>query len=71
MARHSLGRWLNEADASLRTIMDTLGHAGIHSSARYQSTDIEVTQRSGRFVLPPLPARKRNQSTPAAATFAL
>ena len=42
MARHSLGRWLNEAGASLRTIMDTLGHADIHSSARYQSTDIEV-----------------------------
>jgi len=42
MACHSLWRWLNRARARIRTIMDTLGHADIRSSARYhRSTEIE------------------------------
>lgn len=48
MARHSLGKWLNEDGASLRTIMDTLHHKDVKSSARYQSTDIEVIRATGR-----------------------
>lgn len=48
MARHSLGKWLNEECASLRTIMDTLHHKDVKSSARYQSTDIEVIRQTGR-----------------------
>lgn len=48
MARHSLGRWLNEDGASLRTIMDTLHHRDPKSSIRYQSTDIEVVRQTGR-----------------------
>jgi integrase len=42
MARHSVGKWLNEGGASLRSIMDTLDHLDIQSSARYQSTEVEV-----------------------------
>lgn len=42
MARHSLGKWLNESGASLRTIMDQLDHTSPDSSIRYQSTDLEV-----------------------------
>jgi integrase len=48
MARHSVGKWLNEEGASLRTIMDTLDHADPKSSVRYQSTDIEVIRATGR-----------------------
>ena len=42
MARHSLGKWLNESGASLRTIMDQLDHLSPASSVRYQSTDQDV-----------------------------
>lgn len=42
MARHSLGTWLAEDGAALRVIMDTLGHADVHSSMRYQGPDIEA-----------------------------
>jgi integrase len=42
MARHSRGRWLNEAGAGLRTIMDALGHDDPKSSIRYQSADVEM-----------------------------
>lgn len=48
MARHSLGKWLNENGASLRQIMDTLHHADPKSSIRYQSTDIEIIRAAGR-----------------------
>jgi integrase len=48
MARHSLGKWLNEDGSSLRQIMDTLQHKDPKSSIRYQSTDIEVIRQSGR-----------------------
>jgi len=50
MARHSLGRWLNEEGASLRHIMDALDHADPKSSIRYQSTDLEVLREAGRKV---------------------
>lgn len=48
MARHSLGKWLNEDGASLRLIMDALDHADPESSIRYQSTDVEVIRRAGQ-----------------------
>lgn len=44
MARHSLGTWLNEDGAGLRTIMETLGHADVHSSIRYQGASVEVVR---------------------------
>jgi hypothetical protein len=44
MARHSLGTWLNEDGAGLRTIMEALGHADVHSSIRYQSADVEIVR---------------------------
>lgn len=46
MARHSLGKWLNESGAGLRTIMDALDHADPKSSIRYQSTDVEGQKRA-------------------------
>lgn len=48
MARHSLGKWLNEQGAGTRQIMDALGHADVKSSMRYQSTDVEVIRQAGR-----------------------
>ena len=44
MARHSLGTWLNEDGAGLRTIMEALGHADVHSSIRYQSASTEIVR---------------------------
>ncbi len=50
MARHSLGAWLNEVGAGLRTIMAALGHDDMKSSIRYQSADTEVVRAaSGRL----------------------
>ena len=42
MARHTLGTRLAELGASLRTIMDALGHADVKSSMRYQQPNLEV-----------------------------
>jgi integrase len=50
MARHSLGKWLNESGVSLRTIMDTLHHHDPKSSVRYQSTDAEAIRAAGRRI---------------------
>jgi integrase len=44
MARHSLGTWLNEDGAGLRTIMEALGHADVHSSIRYQGASVEIVR---------------------------
>lgn len=44
MARHSLGTWLNESGAGLRTIMAALGHADPKSSIRYQAADVEIVR---------------------------
>lgn len=44
MARHSLGTWLNESGAGLRTIMGALGHADPKSSIRYQHADVEIVR---------------------------
>jgi integrase len=44
VARHSLGTWLNESGAGLRTIMATLGHQDVKSSIRYQAADIDVVR---------------------------
>ncbi len=46
MARHSLGSWLNEVGAGLRTIMAALGHDDMKSSIRYQSADIAVVREA-------------------------
>lgn len=46
MARHTLGKRLNDAGAGLRTIMQTLGHTDAASSLRYQTTDIETIRRA-------------------------
>lgn len=47
MARHSLGTWLNELGAGLRTIMAALGHKDAKSSIRYQAADIEIVRAAG------------------------
>ncbi len=44
MARHSLGTWLNENRAGLRTIMAALDHADPKSSIRYQAADVEIVR---------------------------
>jgi len=44
MARHALGKALNDQGAGLRTIMAALGHADPRSSIRYQAPDIEVVR---------------------------
>jgi integrase len=46
MARHSVGTWLNESGAGLRTIMSALGHADPKSSVRYQAADVEIVRRA-------------------------
>ena len=48
MARHSVGAWLNESGAGLRTIMDALGHESPVSSMRYQSAGVEVVREAKR-----------------------
>lgn len=46
MARHTLGKRLNDSGAGLKTIMQTLGHSDPKSSLRYQTTDIETIRRA-------------------------
>jgi integrase len=48
MARHTVGTMLNAQGASLRTIMDRLGHTDVKSSLRYQGGDIEVVREAGK-----------------------
>lgn len=47
MARHSRGTWLSDGGASLRTIMEALGHASEKSSLRYQHGNIDVVRAVG------------------------
>lgn len=58
MARHSRGRWLNEAGAGLRTIMEALGHDDPKSSIRYQSADIEMVRAVDEKIVGFTPKRK-------------
>ncbi len=44
MARRSLGTWLNESGAGLRTIMAALGHDSVQASIRYQTADVEIVR---------------------------
>lgn len=44
MARHTVGKRMSDAGASLRTIMAKLGHASVQSSMRYQASDIETVR---------------------------
>lgn len=46
MARHTLGRQLNENGEGLKTIMAVLGHVDPHSSIRYQDADTDVVRRA-------------------------
>lgn len=46
MARHTLGKRLNDAGVAVRTIMATLGHKDMKSSMRYQTTDLETIRRA-------------------------
>jgi integrase len=54
MARHSLGTWLNQSGAGIKTIMAALGHQDVKSSLRYQAADIEIvraaTKKLGEFM---------------------
>jgi integrase len=58
MARHSRGRWLNEAGAGLRTIMDALGHDDPKSSIRYQSADVEMIRSIDEKLVSFVPKKK-------------
>ena len=59
MARHSLGTWLNEGGAGLRTIMGALHHRDPQSSIRYQMADVEII-RAATAQLPALPKARAN-----------
>jgi integrase/uncharacterized ParB-like nuclease family protein len=48
MARHSVGTWLNEAGAGLRTIMAALCHRDPQSSIRYQTADVDIVRAAAR-----------------------
>ncbi|MFA5040446.1 MAG: tyrosine-type recombinase/integrase [Bdellovibrionales bacterium] len=62
MARHTVGTQLNAQGASLRTIMERLGHADVKSSLRYQAGDIEVVRREGRRLAPLMWENKKKQT---------
>jgi integrase len=63
MGRHSLGTWLNESGAGLKTIMAALGHKDAKSSIRYQAADIDMvraaTKKMGGF-WEDAPEKRRN-----------
>lgn len=44
MGRHSVGTWMNEERAGLRTIMAALHHRDPASSIRYQAADVEIVR---------------------------
>ena len=52
MARHSVGTWLNEGGAGLRTIMAALGHNDPKSSIRYQTADVEIVRAAAASFAP-------------------
>ena len=52
MARHSVGTWLNESGAGLRTIMAALFHHDPQSSIRYQTADVEIVRAAARNFAP-------------------
>jgi integrase len=58
MARHSLGTWLNEAGAGLRTIMAALGHADATSSIRYQAADVEIVRAAAAKLRAPIAGKR-------------
>lgn len=60
MARHTLGTALAASGASLKTIMQALGHSQASSSLRYQSPDIEVVRAAVNVVQ--LPQAKKGGS---------
>lgn len=46
MARHTLGKRLNDSGAALKTIMQALGQSDPKSAIRYQTTDIETIREA-------------------------
>lgn len=64
MARHSVGTWMSESGASLRAIMDALGHLDVKSSLRYQSGNIELVRREMGRAISVLPG-SISQTSPA------
>jgi integrase len=57
MGRHSLGTWLNQSGAGLKTIMAALGHQDAKSSIRYQAADVEMV-RAAAVKIGPISGRK-------------
>lgn len=51
MARHTVGKRLNDSGVAVRTIMAKLGHKDMKSSIRYQTTDIETVRRASASAL--------------------
>jgi integrase len=50
-ARDSLGTWLSQDNATLKTIMPALGHADAKRSLRHQATDIETVRAASSRLL--------------------
>lgn len=50
MARHTVGKKLSNSGASVRTIMDKLGHADVKSSMRYQNTEIDTLRKASNVL---------------------
>lgn len=49
MARHTVGKRLSDSGASLRVIMDKLGHKDSKSSLRYQRGDVESIRSASKL----------------------
>lgn len=64
MARHSVGKWMNDSGAGLRTIMGKLGHSDPKSSLRYQAGDVEVVRAASKKMKTLIsPRTKRGKGT--------
>lgn len=50
MCRHTVGKRLSDSGASLRVIMDKLGHRDAKSSLRYQKGDIESVREASKVL---------------------
>lgn len=50
MARHTVGKRLNDSGAGLKTIMQKLGQIDPKSAIRYQTTDIETVRRASKVL---------------------
>lgn len=50
MARHTVGKRLNDGGAGLKTIMQKLGQKDPKSAIRYQTTDVEIIRKASEVL---------------------